>query len=515
MSEPIKPSGPELSEGVAVSDVPDNGILVGQVKGEPVLLVRNADNVFAVGAACSHYGAPLADGIVVGNQIRCPWHHAWFDVRSGEAVGPPALRPIDAWEVEREGARVKVKGKRAAAANKSAVKGPTSVVIIGAGAVGDAAAEMLRRQGYVGPITVLTKDDGPLPVDRPNLSKDYLDGSAPEAWIPLRSPEFYAENKITLKAGVEVTRVDPAKHQVTLKDGSTLDYGALVLATGATPIRLEIPGATLPHVSVLRTLDDSRGIIERAKGAKRAVVIGASFIGLEAAASLRKRGLEVFVVAPEALPLEKVLGPQLGAFVKALHEEKGVKFHLGRKPASITATEVTLDDGTKLAADVVVMGVGVRPNTALAEAAGLKVNRGVVVDAFLRTSAPDVYAAGDIARYPVDGGDVRIEHWIVAQRHGQTVARNLLGNSESYRAVPFFWSQHYDVPINYSGHAEPYDAIDVAGSIEGRNCLVAYRSKGRITAIASIYRDRDSLLAEDAFARDDQPALEKLLREVS
>ncbi|MBA2594755.1 MAG: FAD-dependent oxidoreductase [Pseudomonadota bacterium] len=515
MSEPIKPSGPELSAGVPLAEIPDGGILIGQLKGDPVLLVRRGEEVFAIAAACAHYGAPLADGLVVGHQLRCPWHHAWFDVRSGEAVGPPALRSIDTWEVERSGTTVKVKSKRAAPAPAAKTKGPSSVVIIGAGAVGDAAADMLRRKGYDGPITLIAKGDEPLPVDRPNLSKEYLDGTAPEAWVPLRSPEFYAEHRITLIPRVEVKRLDPAKHQVTLSDGRTLDYGALLLATGAAPIRLDLPGANLPHVSVLRTLTDSRGIVEKTKTAKQVVVLGASFIGLEAAAALRKRGLEVQVVAPEALPLEKVLGPKLGAFVKALHEEKGVKFHLGRKPTAISERDVTLDDGGKLPADLVVMGVGVRPDTALAEAAGLTVNRGVVVDAYLRTSAPDIYAAGDIARYPVDCGTARIEHWVVAQRQGQVAARNILGQSEPYRAVPFFWSQHYDMPINYSGHAEAWDAVDVAGSIKGRNCLVAYRSKGRIMAIASIYRDRDSLLAEDAFSRDDQPALEKLLREVT
>lgn len=205
MSEPIQPSGPELSEGVAVTDVPDNGILVGQFKGEPVLLVRKGQSVFAVGAACTHYGAPLAEGIVAGHQLRCPWHHAWFDVRSGEAVGPPALRPIDCWEIEREGARVKVTGKRTAAPEVRTAKGPGSVVIVGAGAVGDAAAQLLRREGYAGPITMISKDDEQLPVDRPNLSKDYLEGTAPEEWIPLRSPEFYAEHRVTLMPGVEVT----------------------------------------------------------------------------------------------------------------------------------------------------------------------------------------------------------------------------------------------------------------------------------------------------------------------
>ena len=185
MSEPIKPSGPELSEGVALTDIPDGGMLIGQLKGEPLLLVRQGEDVFAVAAGCSHYGAPLADGILVGHELRCPYHHASFDVRTGEAVGPPALRPIAAWEVSREGTRVKVTGKKAAAAKPAPAQGPSSVVIVGAGAVGDAAVEMLRRQGYAGPITMVSRDDETVPVDRPNLSKDYLDGSAPEEWIPL------------------------------------------------------------------------------------------------------------------------------------------------------------------------------------------------------------------------------------------------------------------------------------------------------------------------------------------
>jgi NADPH-dependent 2,4-dienoyl-CoA reductase/sulfur reductase-like enzyme len=184
---------------------------------------------------------------------------------------------------------------------------------------------------------------------------------------------------------------------------------------------------------------------------------------------------------------------------------------LGRKPASITATSVTLDDGSTLPADLVVMGVGVRPLTALAEAAGLTVDKGVVVDEFLRTSAPDIYAAGDIARYPVPGGSQRIEHWTVAQQQGQVAARNMLGGSEPFRAVPFFWSQHYEVAINMVGHAERWDRIDVAGSLADRDAVVAYREEGRIKAIATVYRDRDSLLAEEAFARDDHAALERLL----
>ena len=244
-------------------------------------------------------------------------------------------------------------------------------------------------------------------------------------------------------------------------------------------------------------------------------MIGASFIGLEVAASLRARKLEVTVVAPESRPLERVLGADLGGFVQSLHEEKGVRFRLGRKPASITASAVTCEDGSTVPAELVVMGVGVRPNVSVAEKSGLKVDRGVVVDANLRTSAPGIWAAGDIARFPRGDETWRIEHWVVAEQHGQVAARDMLGVGAPYGHVPFFWSQHYDVPINYVGHAEAWDAVQVAGSLEDRNALVAFRQKGRILAVASIYRDRDSLLAEDALGRNDQPALETLLRGVT
>jgi len=512
MSEPIPPTGPELTRGVPFADIPDGGILIGQAAGEPVLLVRRGQDVWAVAAACGHWGFPLADGIVVDCQIRCPVHHAWFDCRTGEAVGPPSPRDIHTWEVFREGDRVRVGVKRPGVATRTSSDGPASVVMVGAGGAADAAAAMLRREGYHGPITLIGRDAEFIPMDRPNLSKDYLSGVAPEEWLPIRSESFYEKNDLTLMPGVEVTKLEPAAHRLHLADGRTLEYGALLLATGAAPVRLDIPGASLPHVFTLRALPETRGILARVVKDQPAVVIGASFIGLEAAASLRARGMDVHVVAPDARPLERILGPELGDFVRALHEEHGVVFHLGRKPASITAKDVTLDDGTKLAAELVVMGVGVRPLTSLAEAAGLEVDKGVVVDEFLRTSAPDVYAAGDIARYPVPGGSQRIEHWVVAQQQGQTAARNMLGRNERFKTVPFFWSQHYDVQINYVGHAERWDAIQVAGSIAKRDATVAYRAGGRIVAVATLFRDRDSLHAEEAFARDDHAALEKLVK---
>jgi NADPH-dependent 2,4-dienoyl-CoA reductase/sulfur reductase-like enzyme len=299
---------------------------------------------------------------------------------------------------------------------------------------------------------------------------------------------------------------------VLLSTGASVGYGALLLATGAEPIRLPIPGAE--RAMTLRSFKDSKAIASRAAAGRRAVVIGASFIGLEVAASLRARNVEVTVVAPEARPLERVLGAELGDFVRALHEEHGVTFRLGRKPARIEPATVVLDDGGELPADLVVMGVGVRPRLQLAELLRLKLDRGVLVDETLRTSADGIWAAGDIARFPDPrgGSPIRVEHWVVAERQGQHVARTMLGGEEPYRAVPFFWSQHYDVPIAYVGHAESWDAIEVFGDIAQRNCLVAYRKGGRVEAVASIYRDRESLLIEAAMERGDEAAIEAVLR---
>ena len=511
MGDPIAPTGPDLSRGVTLSDVPDGGILEGQVGGEAVLLVRQGKDVYAVSAACGPWGFPLAGGIVVGCEIRCPWHHARFDCRTGEVAGPPSPRDIPTWEIVREGDRVRVGSKRSNAVARASTAGPTSVVMVGAGGAADAAAATLRREGYSGPITMIGRDAEDVPIDRPNLSKDYLSGAAPEEWLPVRTKEFYAEQNITLETGVGVEKVLPTERRVLLVNGRSLDYGALLLAMGAEPIRLDLPGATLPHVFTLRTLSDTRAIVARVVAGRPAVVIGASFIGLETAASLRQRGIDVRVIDPGERPLERVLGPELGDFIRALHEEHGVSFHRGRKPAAIARDSVTLDDGSVLPGELVIMGVGVRPVTALAEAAGLKVDRGVVVDQLLRTSVPDVYAAGDIARYPAAGGSLRIEHWVVAQQQGWVAARSMLGRAEPFTAVPFFWSQHYDVQINYVGHAERWDRVDVSGSIPGRDATVAYREGGRIAAIATIGRNRDSLLAEEAFARGDQKALESLL----
>jgi NADPH-dependent 2,4-dienoyl-CoA reductase/sulfur reductase-like enzyme/nitrite reductase/ring-hydroxylating ferredoxin subunit len=504
MADDKQPAGPDLAKGVALSSVPDGGSLLGHVGEEAVLLVREGAEVFAIGAECTHYHGPLAEGVVSDGQVRCPWHHACFDIRTGEAVRAPAFSPLACWKVEQHDDKVIVRDKierKPSPRGKTAGK-PDKIVIVGGGAAGFAAAEMLRRQDYQGSIVMLSNDDA-APVDRPNLSKDYLAGSAPEDWLPLRPDDFYRGSHIDLRLKTDVAKIDPRGGSVTLAGGATLPYDRLLLATGAEPVRLPIPGADLPHVHVLRTLADCRAIIKAADGAKRAVVIGASFIGLEVAASLRARKLEVHVVAPEKRPLERVFGSQMGDFIKKLHEEHGVIFHLEDASEAITSRQVKLKSGASLEADLVVVGVGVRPRIALAEAAGLALDRGVKVDAYLATSAPNIFAAGDIARWPDPhtGENIRVEHWVVAERHGQSAALNMLGMREPHTAVPFFWSNHYDVPIGYIGHAEKWDDIAIDGDIAGQDCILRYRRAGKVLAVASINRDRENLEAEIAIER--------------
>src|SRR5262245_17616670 len=367
-------TGPDLTQGIPTTELADGQMLTGHVGDEEILLVRRGSEFFAIGAHCTHYHAPLAGGLVVGDEIRCPWHHACFNPRTGEAVRAPALAPVALWVVEHDAGKTYVREKRTAPQDKRrptpASAKPERVVIVGGGAAGFAAAEMLRRQHYQGSIVMLSGEGAP-PVDRPNLSKDYLAGTAPDEWVPLRPDEFYAQQGIELRLATEVGSIDANSREVVLADGSTLPYDRLLLATGAEPVRLSVPGGSQPHVCTLRSLADCRAIIERAKSARRAVVLGASFIGLEVAAALRARGVEVHVVAPETRPMERILGAQMGDFVRSLHEQHGVVFHLEELAVAIDAHQVRLKGGSTIAADLVVAGIGVRPRIELAERAGL------------------------------------------------------------------------------------------------------------------------------------------------
>jgi len=380
MSEESKPGGPDLTKGVSLADLKD-GKLLGHVGKEDVLLVQAGSEIFAIEPACSHYHGPLAEGLVVDDTIRCPWHHACFSLRTGEATRPPALNALAVWEVTRDRDRILVQRKREMpkpSALHRIAPIPEKFVIVGGGAAGFAAAETLRRAGFAGAITMLS-NDGAMPVDRPNLSKDYLAGNAPENWLPLRPEDYYPDAGIDLRLNTNVSAIDPKARSVTLGNGDKLPFDRLLLATGAEPVKLQIPGADQPHVHTLRSVADSRAIIKAASSAKRALVIGASFIGLEVAASLRARKLEVHVVAPDERPMQRVLGPEMGDFVRALHEDNGVNFHLQDTVEKLDGMRATLKSGGVIEADLVVVGIGVKPRLALAEQAGLAIDRGVSV----------------------------------------------------------------------------------------------------------------------------------------
>jgi apoptosis-inducing factor 3 len=496
---------PDLRVGIECTALADGAIFKGRIDDEEVILVRRGDAYFAVGGQCTHYHGNLASGLLVDDTIRCPLHHACFSFRTGAALRAPALDPLACWRVERVGAKLMVREKLAAPAPPSAIPAPasdakpppSSVVIIGGGAAGLAAADMLRREGYSARISIVSADDS-APYDRPNLSKDFLAGTAPAEWIPLREPSYYAERRIDLALDSRVARIDLAQRQVHLAGGRQLEFGALLLATGADPVRLEIPGSAPMRRFYLRSFSDARAIVGAVESAKQVVVVGASFIGLEVTASLRQRGVNVHIVGRERVPLERILGTQVGNFVREIHESHGVTFHLGTAVTRVDGRQAILADGSAIEADCMVLGVGVRPAISLAEQAGLAIDRGIRVNEYLETSAAGVYAAGDVARWPDPrtGEHVRVEHWVVAERQGQVAALNILGRKQRFDAVPFFWSQHYDVVINYVGHAESWDSIDIDGSLVSRDCAVTYKRGGRILAVATIARDLQSLKAE-------------------
>ena len=496
-------AGPDLAAGIPLTAFGDDNLLQGHVGKKAVVLARVGNEVLAVGATCTHYSGPLAKGIVVGDTIRCPWHHACFSLRTGEALGAPAFDPLATWKVERRDGKVFVTQKVPAEEQKAAwdkrdtTNDPQKIVIVGGGAAGFAAAEILRRHGFSGQLTMLSSDED-APYDRPNLSKDYLAGTAEEAWMPLRSDEFYADNRIDLQLRATVERIDTQARIVTTADGRSFPFDRLLLATGAEPVRLKIPGAEHPHVFILRSMADSRAIIERAASAKTAVILGAGFIGLEVAASLRERGLAVHVVTQDARPFETVLGPDLGDLIRSAHEEHGVEFHLNTTIAGIDEQRVLLGNGCELDADLVIIGVGVRPRVALAEACGITTSRGIQVDEFLETSVPGIFAAGDVARWRdlASGAQRRVEHWVVAERQGQAAAANMLGLRRAFLDVPFFWSAHYDMTIRYVGHASSWDEIEIDGSLADRDCVVGYKKGGKIIAIAAIGRDIQALDCE-------------------
>jgi len=502
------PPGPDLARGVAVDDLAEGQLLAGAVAGQAVVLARQDGEFCAWSGTCTHMGAPLGEGLLVDGQIRCPWHHARFSATTGEAVGAPAFQPLTRYVTSVRDGRVFVAAAPAASAPVPATPdhsldtlatraaGTARVVIIGAGAGGYACAELLGRAGYAGSVTVISDDPDP-PYDRTVCSKQYLLGMTSRE-ESLMSPVLGAERHAGRAVAIEV-----AERCVRLENGGRVPFDVLVLATGATPLRPDLPGFDLPNVYVLRTLQDADALIAAAGAARRVAIIGASFIGLEAAASLKQRKLDVHVIAPDDVPLKKVVGVEVGRMIRMVHEERGAVFHLGRRVKGFDGERLTLDDDSTLDVDFVVLGVGVRPRTELAAAAGIECapesqGGGVVVDGKLQTAIPGIYAIGDIARYPdVHGGrSIRVEHWVHAQRQGQYVARALMGHRGHYWDLPFFWSAHFDTGLVYVGHVGSIVGTRVEGAIEGRTFAIGYLGEGDERAFVTCGRELPALTVE-------------------
>ena len=508
MGEAAAATGPDLAQGIARDSLPDRAMIAGRVGDEAVLLFRSAADITAVSGTCTHYGAALADGLLDGETVRCPLHHACFSLRTGAALRAPAFEPLDRWRVEIEGERIFVREKLEASAAEPGPGAETEVraiVIIGGGAAGFACADRLRRLGYDGRLTMLSAERDP-PLDRPNLSKDYLAGTAPEEWISLRDAQFYLDRKIDLRLGAEVVAIDTAARMLRTRSNDPVAFDRLLIATGSEPARPRLPGFELDNVHMLRSLSDARSIIDRAGSGSRAAVVGSSFIGMEVAAALRNRGVAVDVISLDTHPFERILGTEVGDFFRALHERNGVTFHLGQSIRDFDGRVVTLNNGRAIKADFVIAGTGVRPRTELAEAAGIAVDNGVLVNELLETSVPRIYAAGDIASYPgpMSGDRLRIEHWVTAEQQGQAAAANMLGLCQPFAKTPFFWSEQYGTAVRYVGHAARWDEVRIDGSIADGAFTARYFDEGRFVASASVGRDRasleDELLLENAVA---------------
>ena len=503
----------DLTAGVDLDDIPADGLLAGKVGDADVMLARWTDDagrpqVSALSAACTHRGAQLPNGRRVGDSVVCPFHHACFDLRNGEATSAPAIAPLDAYAVSVEGGRVTVSAtsdpEPAQPTRVDNDRGVTRVVVVGGGAGGFAAVERLRRVGYTGALALVSGEPN-LPLDRPELSKNYLSGGKQATDLPLLPAQWYAEHDVETHLGVNATALDLAERVVSLSDGTELTYDALVLSTGAEPARPDLPGFDRADAFLLRTKEDADAIVAASEG-KRVVVVGNGFIGLESAAALRQREVDVTVVAPGAVPMASQLGEDLGRVLRSLHEENGTRFVEGRA-AAWDGSELVLEDGQRLEADLLVVGLGVEPRTALAEAAGLQVDDGVLVDATFETPVRGVFAVGDIARFPdpLTGRSIRVEHWAQAQRSGALAAVNLLGGQQAITEPPFYWTQQFGKSFRLSGHAESLEHGEADGSAAEQKLLVTFREEGRVVAAAGLGRDADLLEVEDTALR--QPAL--------
>ena len=494
-------AGPEYDAG-ALDELPDGTMRAVDLGGERVLLVRTGGVCHAIGATCPHAGGPLAEGYLHGSEVICPWHKAAFDVTTGARTEPPAVDDVAHFPVRVVDGRVRVTITDAPERVDPAVVDSRSedrvFAIVGTGAAGAAAAQELREAGFRGRVMLIGREDL-LPYDRTLLSKYVLSGKEGGEKSPLQTEAFYGRHRIE-RLTREVFEIDAAQHRITCSDGTIVEYSAALVATGGVPRPLTVPGADLDGVFLLRSPEHVAAILTACATARRAVVIGVGFIGMEVAASLRERGLEVTVVAPQSAPFEKQLGVEIGNAFRRLHERQGVAFHLGTNVARLEGDgrvrEVVLESGERLPADLVIAGLGITPATEILAGLDLRDDASVSVDATLR-AAPDLYAAGDIATFPLrgDGAPIRVEHWRVAMQQGRVAALNMLSGGTAYDEVPVFWTIQYLKRLDYIGHAASWDDIVVDGDLDKPEFVALYVKDGLVAAVAGWDRDKQTAAA--------------------
>lgn len=497
----------------------------GEETGSREILVAHTEDGFrAIAPKCPHAGASLVEGVMHDDRVVCPWHNACFSLRTGELIEPPALNDLTSYPafVESDTLYVELPEAEEESVVPDLAKQDTTIekenrtfVIIGGGAAGCAAAQMLRQTKFTGRIVLLTTEEKP-PYDRTKLSKAYLQQDKAQDLDLLRPLSFYQRYDIDLKTAVKVTKLDANAQTITYGNDKTIRYDALLIATGGKVKKIPMDGAELDNIFTLRQAQDARAILDASKQAKKVVIVGAGFIGMEVASSLNQQGLEVTVVASNAVPFEHVLGEKVGRLMQQIHESHGVKFKLDSKVSAFVGEEkvasVELESGESLAADMVVVGIGVQPATDFIEGVVLNEDdKSVPVNQYLQ-AAPNVYAAGDIAQFPhfITGESVRIEHWRLAMQHGRGAALNMMGEDVAFKSVPFFWTGQYDVKLRYIGHAEKWDDIVIKGSLEDKSFLAFYIKDEQVLAAAGIGRDRDIAAISELLGTPQMPDVEML-----